>query len=212
MTAAKTTVKTPLLDRLAEHDERVTVAAQRARELAQTAAARAREIAQLREARVAAYAGGDEIAAGKLKKQAAVAGSQAGELEERREGADIAARSAQADRDKFIAANHPGIVAEREPIAHAAVKAIEAAVAALGEGVRAWQAEAGVQIGLLRGVAGRDGRDVPDLAVAQLARDLQRATAGGVPSPLPRAAVQPVARAKPAEAVADGGIVFERIG
>ena len=132
-------------------------------------------------------------------------------MQERRQGADIATRSAQDERDLFVAQHHGKLVAERAPIAHAAAKAIEDAIAALGEGVQAWQAEATAQVALLRPVAGRDGREIPDLHLAQLARDLRRAAAGGVPSPLPRAAVQPVAPAKPAEAVSGGGIVFERI-
>ena len=105
-------------------------------------------------------------------------------------------------------------------MAHAAAKAIEDAIAALGAGIRAWQAEAGAQVALLRAVPGRDGRSVPDLAaVAQLARDLQRAVqAGGVPAPLPpqpsiSQAAAPVKRAKAGEAVAEGDseFVFEPI-
>jgi len=202
---------TPLLDELAAHDERVRAAGQRARELVQTLAEHGQALERLKGERIAAYAAGDEKAAGVLRKQAGDAEALGVELQERRQGADIATRSAQDERDVFIAANHAALVAERAPIAHAAAKAIEDAIAALGEGVQAWQAEATAQVALLRPVAGRDGREIPDLHLAQLARDLRRAAADGVPSPLPRAAVPPVAQAKPAEAVADSGIVFERI-
>ena len=186
------TPKTPLLDQLAEHDARVTASRLRARALAEAIAEHERSIEQLKGERIGAYSEDDERKAAALGKRTVDAEAKAVELEERRQGAVIAAQRAQRARDLFVAANHGALVAERAPIAHAAVTAIEVATAALAEGVKAWQAEAGVQVGLLRPVAGRDGRDVPDLAVAQLARDLQRATAGGVPSPLPRAAVQPV--------------------
>ena len=65
------------------------------------------------------------------------------------------------------------------------------ATAALVAGAEAWQAEAATQVFLLRSVAGRTGREVPDLPVAQLVRDLRRATADGVPAPLPRPAPSP---------------------
>ena len=212
--AAKTMKpKRPMLDELAVLDEQVSAAHHRARELAQTIAQHAQSIEQLRAARIAAYADGVESAAAAAKTKAATAEAHAVELEERRLGADVAARRAQRERDAFVAANHARLVSERAPIAHAAVKLIEDAIGALAAGVEAWQSEAALQVHLLRSVAGRDGREVPDLPVQQLVRDLRRAAADGVPAPLPRPA--------PSHTVLDdgdkhpdgsAGVVFEGIG
>ena len=196
--------KTPLLDRLAELDERVSASRQRARSLAEAIAEHARSIEQLKGERIDAYSEDDERKAAALKKRAAEAADKAVELEERRQGADIAARRTQVERDAFIAANHAAIVGERAPVAHAAVKAIEDATAALAEGMEAWRTEAGVQVALLRAVA---GRDVPDLHIHQPVRDLLRAVQGGVPAPLPRPAA-PVTRAKAGPAVDEGDSAF----
>jgi len=207
-----TPAKTPLLDELAAHDERVRAAGQRARELAQTLAEHGQALERLKGERIAAYAASDEKAASALRKQAGDAEALGVELQERRLGADIATRSAQDERGVFIAANHAALVAERAPIAHAAAKMIEAAIAALGEGVQAWQAEATVQVALLRSVAGRDGREIPDLHLAQLARDLRRAIAGGVPVPLPVMAVVEIREEREEQAEDSADIIFERIG
>lgn len=87
------------------------------------------------------------------------------------------------------------------------------AIGALGEGVRRWQADATVQVTLLRSVAGRDGREVPDLPVQQLARDLRRAASGGVPAPLPvPAAVSPPSPLDEKQDEGSGAVVFEEIG
>jgi len=198
---------TPMLDELAAHDERVGAASQRARELVQSISEHGEALERLKGERIEAYAAGDEKAASALKEQSVELEAQFGELLERREGADIATRTAQRERDKFVAANHVALVAEREPLGRAAVKAIMDATAALVAGVEAWQSEASTQVFLLRSVAGRTGREVPDLPVAQLVRDLRRAVAGGVPAPLPEAAP-----AKPRELPeAEAGIIFEEL-
>ena len=186
---------TPLLDELAGLDARMAAARQRARSLSQSAAEHADAIGRLKEERVTAYSQDDERKANALKKRTTEAADKAVELEERREGADIAARSAQADRDKYVAQNHGALVDERSPIARAAVQSIEDAIAALAEGVRRWTAEQQIQINLLRPVPGRDGREVPELQCRELARDLRRATSDGVPLPVPSPA--PVARVAP---------------
>ena len=203
-----TPAKTPLLDELAAHDERVRAAGQRARELVQTLAEHGQALERLKGERIAAYAAGDEKAASALRKQAGDAEALGVELQERRQGADIAARSAQDERDKFIAQHHGKLVDERAPIAHAAAKAIEDAIAALGEGVQAWQDEAMAQVALLRSVTGRDGREVPDLHLAQLARDLRRAIADGIPVPLPVAKRR---EEREEQAEDDAALIFERI-
>jgi len=199
--------KTPLLDQLAELDERVSASRLRARALAEAIAEHARSIEQLKGERIGAYSEDDERKAAALKKRTAEAADKAVELEERRQGADIAARRLQVGRDAFVAEHHAELVAERAPVALAAVKAIEDATAALAEGVAAWRAEAGIQVDLLRPVAGRDGRDVPDLHIHQPVRDLLRAVRGGVPAPLPRPAA-PVTRAKAGPAVDEGDSAF----
>jgi len=203
MTPAKTPL-TPLLDELAGHDTRMAAARQRARALSQSAAEHADAIGRLKEERVAAYSQDDERKANALKKRTTEAADKAVELEERRQGADIAARRTQVERDAFIAANHAALVGERAPAARAAVKAIEDATAALAEGVKAWRAEATSQLDLLRPVAGRDGREIPDLQIDQLARDLQRAVQAGVPAPLPPQPAAPVTRAKAGQVVDEG--------
>ena len=141
-----TASKTPLLDELAAHDERVAVAAQRARELARRITEHGEALERLSGERIEAYAGGHEKAALALRKQAGDAEAQAGELEERRQGAVIATRTAHHERDVFIAANHAALVSERAPIAIAAVEMIEAAIAALAQGAEAWQSEAALQV------------------------------------------------------------------
>ena len=213
-----TAPKTPLLDELAGHDARMAAARQRARSLAQAAAEHADAIGRLKEERVAAYSQDDERKANALKRRTTEAADKAGELEERREGADIAAQRAQRDRDLFVSANHGGIVAERAPSAREAVKMIEDAIAALTEGVRAWRAEAAIQVDLLRPVAGRDGREIPDLPIYQLVRDLGRAVQAGVPAPMPpqpsiSRPAPPATRVKAGQAVDEGDseFVFEPI-
>ena len=212
MAAAKKN-PTPALDELAEHDERVGAASQRARELARRIAEHGEALERLKGERIEAYASGNEKLASALKAQSVELEAQFGELLERREGADIATRTAQHERDKFVAANHAKLVSERSPAAHAAVKAIMDATAALAAGVEAWQSEAATQVFLLRSVAGRTGREVPDLAVAQLVRDLRRAVAGGVPAPLPvPAAVSSPSGLSEKQSDGSAGVVFEEIG
>jgi len=203
--------KAPMLDELAAHDERVGAASQRARELAQSISEHGEALERLKGERIEAYAAGDEKAASALKEQSVELEAQFGELLERRQGADIATRTAQRERDAFVAANHARLVSERAPIAHAAVKLIEDAIGALAAGVEAWQSEAALQVHLLRSVAGRDGREVPDLPVQQLVRDLRRAASGGVPAPLP---VSPAVSPPSAlDAPADGSaVILEEIG
>ena len=213
------TAKTPLLDELAGLDARMAAARQRARSLSQSAAEHAAAIGRLKEERVAAYSQDDERKANALKKRTTEAADKAVELEERRQGADIAARRTQVERDAFIAANHAALVRERAPAARAAVTAIEDATAALAEGVKAWRAEAASQLDLLRPVAGRDGREIPDLQIDQIVRDLGRAVQAGVPAPLPpqptiSQPAPPASRTKAGQAVegGDSGFAFERIG
>jgi len=208
-----TPAKTPMLVELAGLEEQVTTARTRARALTEAIAEHAAELEQLKAARVEAFAEDDERRAAALQKKAGDAEAKAVELAERRAGADLAATRAARARDAFIVAHHGELVAERSPAALAAVKAIEDATAALAEGVRTWRAEAAIQVDLLRPVAGRDGRDVPDLHIHQPVRDLLRAVRGGVPAPLPRPAA-PVARSKTGQAVDEGdsAFTFERIG
>ncbi len=103
MASAKKTA-TPMLDELAAHDERARAASQHARELAQSIAEHGQVLDRLREARIEAYSRRDEPGAIRLKKEAADAAAQSVELEERREGAAIAARAAQEARGRFIGA------------------------------------------------------------------------------------------------------------
>ena len=212
-----TAPKTPLLDELAGHEEQLATARARARALAEAIAKHAEAIEQLRADRIEAFAQDDERRAAALQKKAGDAEAKAGELAERRAGADLAATRAARGRDAFIAEHHGELVAERSPMAHAAVKAIEDATASLAAGVKAWRAEAASQLDLLRPVAGRDGREIPDLHIYQLVRDLGRAVQAGVPAPLPPqpSISRPAApRAKAGQAADDGdsGFAFERIG
>jgi len=184
MTAAKTP-RTPLLDELAGFDARMAAARQRARALTDAIAEHARSIEELKRERIDAYSDDDERKAAALKKRTVDAAAKAVELDERRQGADIAATKAQRERDAFVAENHAALVSERIPVATAAVKQIEDAIAALGEGVRLWTAEQQAQVDLLRPIPGRDGREVPELQCRELVRDLRRATADGVPMPVP---------------------------
>lgn len=80
------------------------------------------------------------------------------DLDERRQGADLAVRRAQAERDGYVAEAYRQLVAERTPGAQQAVQAIRTALAALDAGVSAWIAEAQTQAALTRHVAGIDGR------------------------------------------------------
>jgi len=200
---------TPLLDQLAEHGERLSAARQRGRELAQAIADQQQQIEQHRIARVAAYGAGDEATASRLRKESFELEAEAGELALRREGAGVAVREAERERDVFIGENHGALVAEREPLGRAAVQSITDAIGELAQGVKAWEAESRIQIELLRPIPNLDGRDLPDLHIAQFVRDLRRAAEGGIPMPVPRPRPAPPA---PVPVDAGGGVTFEAIG
>ena len=203
-----------LLEQLAAHDERVKVATQRVQQLGRQGAEHAAGLERLKAERVAAYAADDEDAARKLKTQATRAATRSTELDERRQGAELAARRVQDEREVFIRENFSGLIDERRPAAVEAVRRIESAIADLGDAVDAWHAEARRVEALLREV-GYGTRGMPDsLPVKRLVRELERVAADGLAAPLPGAQHAPTAP-KPAdleEEADDDGQLVEVVG
>lgn len=184
-----------LLEQLAGHDEQVRAAQTRAQQLAREGAEHDAELGRLKAERIAAYSADDEAAAKKLRTRAATAATHSTELEERRQGAELAARRVQGERDAFITQNLTGLIAERRPAALEAVRRIEAAIADLSDGIAAWHAVARGSEAFLR-VAGYGTRGMPELPVQQLARELERVAANGLPVPLPGAQFATMPRAE----------------
>ena len=182
-----------LLEQLAAHDERVRDAQTRAQRLARQGAEHEAGVQRLKAERIAAYSAGDEGAAKKLKMQATRAAARSTELDERRQGAELAARRAQDERERFIRDSFSGLIDERRPAAIEAVRRVEAAIGDLSDAVGAWHAEARQVEALLR-EAGFGTRGMPDgLPVQRLVRELERVAVNGLPAPLPGAQHAPTA-------------------
>ena len=182
-----------LLEQLAVHDECVKDAQTRAQQLARQGAEHEAGVQRLKAERIAAYSAGDEDAAKKLKMQATRAAARSTELDERRQGAELAARRAQDEREVFIRANFPRLIDERRPAAIEAVRRVESAIADLSDAVGGWHAEARQAEALLR-EAGYGTRGMPDgLPVQRIVRELERVAADGLPAPLPGAQHAPTA-------------------
>jgi hypothetical protein len=71
---------------------------------------------------------------------------------------------------------------------------MKATIDRLGQIAKDWQKEAAAQADLARMVGPNQSREIPDLNLSQLIRDLNRAAAEGIPAPLPRG-MTPVMRA-----------------
>jgi hypothetical protein len=177
----------PLTARLAQLGAALVATKQRERERVLEHRRVAGEIAQLTDAVADAFADDDEARAAKASKQRASL-EQGGlrEAEERLEGARRAARRADVERAAFAAENIDGLIAERRGDALAVARAVEDAVAELGQAHARWNGVESEVAALLR-LAGRDTRDVPTFPerLATLVRDARRADGLQVPAPLP---------------------------
>lgn len=105
--------ETPLNDQLAEHDQRIHAAQARARDLARTVAERSRALEDLKAQTIAAHAADDEDAAKRLKPKRTRLDTEVADLDERRAGADLAARRAQDERRQFVVDSLDALNAER---------------------------------------------------------------------------------------------------
>ncbi len=182
--AAKT--DTTVLAALAAHDERLATVTQRARSIATDIQTATGDIQKLTADRVGAFAADDEDAARRAEATRAKVEATLTDLQERHAGAELGARRAEADRDKFTVDNIHGLIRELTPPALAIRDQLKAKIAEVEQLAQAWhQAEARL-VTLLRPVPNIDGRDVPTIdAVDGYVRDLA-AAAHSLPAPLPR--------------------------
>jgi hypothetical protein len=186
MTAAG---KRPLGAELAQLGQNIAAAKQRARTVDLEHRQVRAQLAESTEAITEAYADGDEAKASKLS--AARARLETGSVrdaDEKLAGAQRAVVRAEADRTTFAVENVDGLLAERASDADAVAKAVEDAVAELGQAHARWNATATDTSSLLR-LAGRNTGTVPRFpdALEAIVRDARRAGGVDVPLPLPRA-------------------------
>ena len=192
--------KRPLSARLAELSEAIVRGNQRVRD-AEIAQRRAEaDVARLRDAVIDAHADGDEQRAAKASRERAeLEQSALREAQERLEGARRAVQRADVERSTFAVQSIDALIAEREPDARAAARAVEEAVERLGQARAAWNAVEADVAALLR-LAGKNTGELPRFpeALATLVRDARRAGGVDVPAPLPRALPDTVASKAPA--------------
>ena len=167
-------------DELAQHEQRVGEAQQRARALGRDLAELAGKVTELKQQRVQAYADEDERKATQLSKRIVDAQAKQEEIDERRQGAELASRRADAERTEWIRDHYRDLVAEIEPEAREAARTIDELSEQLLAALKAWQDVSG-KVAALAHTAGHAGR-APTLEWDEIARSLRRRPK---PTPLP---------------------------
>ena len=170
-------------DELGKHEQRIAEAQRRVQARGRDLAELGGKVSELKQQRVNAYADEDERKAGQLSKKIADAQAKQQELDERRAGAELAARRAAAEHQAFVQARYRDLVAEIEPQAREAAQAIDGLADQLLAALKEWDAVKGRVAGLAH-LAGQTER-APALGWDELARDLRRRPRP-TPSPLPQ--------------------------
>ena len=174
-------------DRLSALSAAVTAAKERARAMELEHGQVVAMIAAARDGIVEAHAVGDDAAVARLSKdREQLEGGAIRDAEERLEGARVAVSRAEVEVSTYAASNIEGLLRERHPSARAAVKAVAASVAALGQAQGKWDTVQADVAALLR-LAGQNTGSLPRFpeTLATLVRDARRAGGVDVPAPLP---------------------------
>lgn len=182
------TKKAGLLDELKQRSAAVGEANVSARSLEQARHQHEQVVAGLKRDRVAAYADGDERKASALREKATAATLRAEELEERHQGALVAANRAKAELDRWVSSNVDGLIGELRPRAEAATKALHAKLAELEDARLEWHAVANEVTGFMHRADKYAGQRVPSMdGLDRAIRDIARVEAE-IKVPLPATA------------------------
>ena len=173
-------------DQLSQHERHIAEAQQRVQALGRDLAELGGKVAELKDERINAFADQDERKAGQLAKKIADLQAKEAEVDERRAGAERAARRAADEDQKFVSERYADLIAELSGDAKRAAAAVDQSAERLLAALDAWGV-VGQRVSELLGLAGQARvMRVPDNGWGDLARGLRRDRPRPTVPPLPR--------------------------